>query len=108
MAELEIEYLGEEELSPDLMAKIERMTAEADAELDATRVNFRWGARQLQLVRHVAELMGVPYQTYMKQALLKQAAEDFQRLAPLLDAVSAPKIPAKRMSVAEAVPKKRR
>ena len=40
--DLKIEYLGQVELDAGTVAKVNRMTAEADAELDETRICFRW------------------------------------------------------------------
>ncbi len=76
----EIEDLGDIELSPELEAKIERMTEAANRELDNTRVNFRWQREPLRMVQEVAAAMGVPYQTYMKQVLFKQALEDLSKI----------------------------
>jgi hypothetical protein len=56
------------------------MTEAADTELDATRVNFRWHREPLALIKTVAEAMGVPYQTYIKQVLYRQAMEDFSKI----------------------------
>ncbi len=78
--DFEIEDLGDIELSPELEEKIERMTEASDRELDNTRVNFRWQREPLRLVQEVAAAMGVPYQTYMKQVLFKQALEDLSKI----------------------------
>ena len=43
------------------------------------RVNFRWGSSQLEVVKHVAELMGVSYQQYIKQVLYRQAHADLKQ-----------------------------
>ena len=45
---------------------------------DEARVNFRWGREQLAFVKRAASLMGVPYQTYIKQAAFRQADGDLQ------------------------------
>ncbi len=71
-----LEDLGDYELDPETAAKIDRMIAQADAEPEEIRVNFRWGRMQLGLVKHVANLMGVPYQTYIKQVLYRQVQQD--------------------------------
>ena len=42
-------------------------------------VNFRWGREQVALVKKAAALVGVPYQTYLKQVVWKQAVEDIRR-----------------------------
>ncbi len=70
---------------PELEAKLEAMEAETERELaerpaDEARVNFRWGREQLDLVRRAAAAMGVPYQTYIKQAAFRQAALDLQMM----------------------------
>ena len=76
----EIEDLGDFNMPEDLDAKVQSMTIEADAELDATRVNFRWQKTPLNLIKSVAAAMGIPYQTYMKQVLYRQALEDLQHI----------------------------
>lgn len=64
------------ELPQDVDARVREMIAEADREIEETRVNFRWGKEQVGLVKRVAALMGIPYQTYMKQVVYKQALAD--------------------------------
>ena len=54
------------------------MTKTADEEIAAARVNFRWGRDQVELVKRVAQIMGVPYQTYIKQVVYKQALADLK------------------------------
>jgi len=76
----EIEDLGDIDLPAAVEEQVERMTEAAEAELDATRVNFRWQREPLGLVKQVAEAMGVPYQTYMKQVLYRQALEDLSKI----------------------------
>lgn len=68
---------------PELDAKLEAMEEETEREvasrpLDGARVNFRWGREQLAFVKRAAAVMGVPYQTYIKQAAFRQAAADLQ------------------------------
>jgi hypothetical protein len=69
--------LGPEEAA-EWNAKIEQ--AEADiAELKkAVHVNFRWTVAQLELVKRAAALHGVPYQTYLKEATVRQALADLK------------------------------
>lgn len=68
--------LGDAELAPEEVARFDKMEAQADLEVDELRVNFRWGAQQVDLVKLAAELMGVPYQTYIKEAAYRQAVAD--------------------------------
>lgn len=70
---LKIEHLGECELNEKTSALVDRMTAEADAELDETRVCFRWGKEQLEVVKKAADTIGVPYQTFLKLAVYQHA-----------------------------------
>lgn len=76
----DIEDLGDVELSSELHHKVEEMTAAADLELAETRVNFRWQKEPLSIIKRVAHAMGVPYQTYMKQVLYRQALEDLNKI----------------------------
>lgn len=77
----EIEDCGSFELSPEQEEKASRMIAEADAEDEALRVNFRWQKEPLEMVKKAAGFMGVPYQTYMKMVLYKQALADLNEHA---------------------------
>ncbi len=68
---------------PELEAELEAMEEETESEVanrapGEARVNFRWGREQLAFVKRAAATMGVPYQTYIKQAAFRQAAADLQ------------------------------
>jgi predicted DNA binding CopG/RHH family protein len=68
---------------PEVDATLEAMEEETERELasrqiDEARVNFRWGREQLAFVKRAAAAIGVPYQTYIKQAAFRQAAADLQ------------------------------
>jgi hypothetical protein len=67
---------GTVELPLEQHHEVLRQTAIVD---DECRVNFRWGTSQLDIVKHVAELMGVSYQQYIKQVLYRQAHADLQK-----------------------------
>lgn len=71
---------GAVELPSEQHHEAVRQTAIAD---DECRVNFRWGSAQLDIVKLVAEKMGVPYQQYIKQVLFRQAHADLQRFQSL-------------------------
>ena len=71
--EIEIEDLGDYEMDPETSVKVEKMIAEADAEIEAARVNFRWGKEQLDVVKRAAHIMGVPYQTMIKLLVYQQS-----------------------------------
>jgi len=72
---LKIEYLGECELDEETSALVDRMTAESDAELDETRICFRWGKEQLEVVKKAADTIGVPYQTFLKLVVFQHALD---------------------------------
>jgi predicted DNA binding CopG/RHH family protein len=77
--------LPDVELSPELDAKVRAMTAQADREIEETRVNFRWGKGQVAAVKRAAALLGVPYQTYIKQVVITQAVRDIRDAEPILN-----------------------
>jgi predicted DNA binding CopG/RHH family protein len=74
--DIELEDLGDYEMDDRTAQKVERMIAEADAEIEETRVNFRWGKKQVSLVKQAADLMGIPYQIYIKETVYRQALKD--------------------------------
>ena len=71
-----VERLGPVELSPAEDAEVERQIKAAD---DECRVNFRWGLTQVDMVKKVADLMGVSYQQYIKQVVYRQAQSDLEQ-----------------------------
>jgi hypothetical protein len=81
-----VKQVGEYIMEPATSYKVERMIAEADQELSETRVNFRWGKEQLDLVKRAADQMGVPYQTYIKQVVYRQCLLDLKTTAEVHEA----------------------
>lgn len=67
------EELGEFEMPPDLAEKAKAMIAQADEEDEQARVNFRWSKEALEVVRQAAKLMGIPYQTFIKQTVFEHS-----------------------------------
>ena len=63
---------------------VTRLEAEADAEIASRTVTLRWGTRQIEVVRRAAALMGIPYQTYLKQVVFRQALVDIERAESVL------------------------
>lgn len=63
--------------------RVEKMISQASDSSEETRVNFRWGKEQLSLVKRAAGLMGVPYQTYLKQVVYRQCLIDLKNAADL-------------------------
>ena len=72
------EELPDEELPSEVDAKIRAMIDQAEREIEETRVNFRWGKLQVDTVKRAAALAGVPYQTYIKQIVFRQAVADLR------------------------------
>ena len=72
------EELPDEELPPEVDAKARAMIDQAEREIEETRVNFRWGKLQVDTVKRAAALAGVPYQTYIKQIVFRQAVADLR------------------------------
>ncbi len=72
------EELPDEELPPEVDAKARALIDQAEREIEETRVNFRWGKLQVDTVKRAAALAGVPYQTYIKQIVFRQAVADLR------------------------------
>jgi predicted DNA binding CopG/RHH family protein len=45
------------------------------------RVHLRWNREQIEIVKRAAARRGVPYQTYLKQAVMRQALTDLNGAA---------------------------
>jgi hypothetical protein len=73
------EVLGDVELSSEEHAAAKGLIDQADSERVDVSVTFRWGQTQLDIVRRAAKVAGIPYQTYLKDAVMRRAIED---LAP--------------------------
>lgn len=63
---------------------VTRLEAEADRQIAAGSVTLRWGREQIAVVKRAAALMGVPYQTYLKQVVFKQALADIEQAESVL------------------------
>jgi nitrogen fixation NifU-like protein len=57
---------------------IDPISKVTDHDIEEARVNFRWGPKQVEVVKRAAALIGVPYQTYMKEAIFRQAIADIE------------------------------
>jgi predicted DNA binding CopG/RHH family protein len=67
------EKLGAFEMPEEMAEKVEAMIAQADEEDELARVNFRWSKEALEVVRQAAKLMGIPYQTFIKQTVFEHS-----------------------------------
>ena len=74
-----IEDLGVQELPDDIDHLVTQKIQEAEDDLQDVRLQIRWKTRQVNLIKRAAKLMGVPYETYAKQVLYRQAMDDIER-----------------------------
>jgi len=68
----------------DVSEMVTRLEEEADREIAAGTVTLRWGKDQIAVVKRAAATMGVPYQTYLKQVVFKQALADIEHADAVL------------------------
>jgi predicted DNA binding CopG/RHH family protein len=74
----QIEESVDVELEPSEAAFFAKLTHDAEADLEAARVNFRWTKYHVDLVKAAAAEIGIPYQTYIKQVVYKQVIQDLR------------------------------
>ena len=67
------EELADIELPLDEDKEIAAKIEQAEQDLDEARISFRWGKEQLEVVKQAANIMGVPYQTFIKLAVFEHA-----------------------------------
>jgi predicted DNA binding CopG/RHH family protein len=70
--------------NPEVSALVTRLETAADREIAGATVTFRWGREQIAVIKRAAALMGVPYQTYLKQVVFRQAMADIEQAATAL------------------------
>ncbi len=77
---------------------VSRLEQEADREVASGAITLRWGKEQIAVVKRAAAILGVPYQTYLKQVVFRQAVADIEQaeavLTPETPAGSSPRTPA--------------
>ncbi|MBI3977335.1 MAG: hypothetical protein HY331_04030 [Chloroflexi bacterium] len=78
------------EMSPELDQQISAMIAEADRDAEEVRINMRWRKAQADLVKRAAARFGIPYQTYIKQVVFRQALADLDATAAVSGQGSVP------------------
>ena len=82
---LELKVIAERRLEDaDVSEMVTRMEEEADRESAAGTVTLRWGREQVDLVKRAAAILGVPYQTYLKQVVFRQALADIAQAEAVL------------------------
>jgi predicted DNA binding CopG/RHH family protein len=68
--------IEEDEETTELVTRLEQA---ADQEIAAGTVSLRWGKEQIAVVKRAAAILGVPYQTYLKQVVFRQALTDIEQ-----------------------------
>lgn len=79
--------LGDFEMEGEQAEKINKMIDDADKEIEESRVYFRFGKKQLDVVKKAASLIGVPYQTYIKTIIFNKAIEDIEKVERVLEKI---------------------
>ncbi len=75
---------GRVQETPDVSDMVTRMESAADQEIAAGSITLRWGQEQISVIKRAAALMGIPYQTYLKQVVFKQALSDIEHAEAVL------------------------
>ncbi|MHB8621031.1 MAG: hypothetical protein ACYDAG_15905 [Chloroflexota bacterium] len=75
---VEMKVAGRVEEDAEISEIVTRLEEAADREIAAGRVTFRWGKGQIAVVKRAAAIIGIPYQTYLKQVVFKQAVADIE------------------------------
>lgn len=84
-ASLEMKVIAERvQEDPEISEWITRLETEADRDIAAGTVTLRWGKDQIAVVKRAAALIGVPYQTYLKQVVFRQAVADIEQAEAVL------------------------
>ena len=69
---------------PEVSELVTRLESEADRQIAAGTITLRWGREQIAVVKRAAALISIPYQTYLKQVVFKQALEDIEHAKAVL------------------------
>jgi predicted DNA binding CopG/RHH family protein len=90
--DFEIRVIAERvEEDAEVSKLVSRLEAEADRETAAGIVTLRWGKEQIGVVKRAAAILGVPYQTYLKQVVFRQALADIEQAQAVLSPEPQPK-----------------
>ena len=84
---LDYEDLGDVELPEAEAEYYNKMIKTAEDQIEDVRVSFRWKSKQLNIIKQASELIGVPYQTYIKTVLFKQSIEDIKKAREVIHGI---------------------
>lgn len=76
--QLRIEGPDREEIGEDLAESWEQMVEDAEQEIQEVRVSMRWLGPQVTVIKRAAARFGIPYQTYIKHVVFRQALADLK------------------------------
>ena len=80
------EELDDEELSEEQTELIEKMTQQADNDIEEMQISFKLANQQLSIIKRAAGLLGIPYQTYIKESAVRQSVADIETLSHIIEA----------------------
>lgn len=83
--DLEIEELEDEQISYEIDQKVTKMIAEAEEDFKEARVNIRWQKQQLDLIKKVSGMIGIPYQIYIRDIVFRKTVEDLEKFSAVLN-----------------------
>lgn len=86
-----------EEDDAQFRAAEEQAERDAEREIVAHRVNLRWSKNQVDLIRRAAAIYGIPYQSYLKQAAVRQAVADIKSIGETVETSPDTQTPAARV-----------
>ena len=78
------EELGDIELSEEEGEHYNKIINLAEEQIEDVRVSFRWKSKQLNIIKQASQLIGIPYQTYIKTVLFNQSIEDIRKAKSVL------------------------
>ena len=78
------EELGDIELSEEEGEHYDKIINLAEEQIEDVRVSFRWKSKQLNIIKQASQLIGIPYQTYIKTVLFNQSIEDIRKAKSVL------------------------
>lgn len=81
----------EVDLTAEQIIRAEALVSQAEQDIDEAqaRVTIRWDRDALDIIRRAARAYGLPYQTYLKQAALRQAISDLASIQSVTSSESA-------------------
>lgn len=67
------------ELSDEMDKLISEKIEQSEKDIEKMRMQIRWGAEQVGVIKEAAAIAGLPYQTYIKVAAFDKATGDIEK-----------------------------